>query len=497
MRTLIDTNVFIYREDNQVLAANLSELLKMISSLQMTILVHPKSLEEIGNDKDSRRREIALSKIRAYLTLESPPLPDLDKDYSDLVGSLLGSAESVDNLLLYSLYRSAVDYLITEDRQLLRAAGVVGLQNRALSIDSAVRLFTKWSANKEIPRPPALVDIPVHNLRISDPIFSQLKGNYSEFEEWFRKVSAQGRRCWVYFNQDRTIGALLIYKIEQEAVDCNPPLPVKRRLKLSTLVVTYRGYKIGELFVKLAVHHAITNDCEEAYLTHFTVPGDQLVTLLTDYGFEKVGRNQRGEDVFLKPIFPSKELIRHASPAEVSQRYYPAFCDSMRVGKFIIPIRPEYHQRLFVDYRNRQTTLGEYQGEFIVEGNTIKKAYICNSGNRTLARGDIVLFYRSVDLQEITSLGVVENVYRIRDVRQILKLVEKRTVYSIDEIKRLLKRRTLTILFNWHFHLPRPIGITKLHEIGIFAPQSIVKIAESQYQEIKELGDLDRRFAFD
>ena len=497
MRTLIDTNIFIYREDNQLLAANLSELLRVMSRLQMAILVHPKSLEEIGNDKDMRRREIALSKISAYLTLESPPQPGPDKQYSETVGPLLGGAESADSSLLYALYRSAVDYLVTEDRQLLRAAAVIGLQDRALSIDSALRLFGKWGVSEEIPRPPALEDLPVHNLRLGDPIFHQLKRDYLEFEDWFRKISAQGRRCWVYFNQDKTIGALLIYKVERESIDSDPPLPARRRLKLSTLVVTYRGYKIGELFVKLAVHYAIRNDCEEIYLTHFTEPNDQLVSLLADYGFSRVGQNRRGEEVYLKPIFPSRELVRRASPAEISQKYYPAFCDSKKVSKFIIPIRPAYHQRLFVDYPNRQTTLGEYQGEFIVEGNTIKKAYICNSGNRTLGRGDVVLFYRSVDLQEMTSLGVVENVYRLRDIRQILKLVEKRTVYSIDEIERLLKKRTLTILFNWHFHLPRPIGITELHEIGIFAPQSIVKITETQYKEIKVMSDIDRRFALD
>lgn len=497
LRTLIDTNIFIYREYNQVLAANLSELLRVLGQMRMEILVHPQSVEEVRNDNDAKRREVAMSKIGAYLVLESPPRADSDTEFSELIGSVLGPIGRVDVALLYALYRDAVDYLVTEDRELLRTAGRIELGNRALSIDGAVALFSKWTTNRDVPRPPALQDLPVHNLRLTDPIFFQLRKDYGEFETWFRKVSAQGRKCWVYFNQDNSIGAVLIYKLEQEPINAEPPLPEKRRLKISTLVVTNRGHKVGELFVKLAIHYAIRNECEEVYLTHLTTSNDQLVDLLASYGFRQAGMNSRGESILLKETLPSRESLRVVSPAVVSQEYYPSFCDSKKVGKYIIPIRPEYHQRLFVDYPDRQTTLGEHIGEFIVEGNTIKKAYLCNSKNRTMSRGDLILFYRSVDLRQLTSIGVVESVYRLRSLETTVKLVQRRTVYSIDEIRRMLRKPTLVILFNWHFHLPQPVSAKRLNALGIFVPQSIVKITDPQYEEIKRQSNIDRRFAFD
>jgi len=424
-------------------------------------------------------------------------MPESDQHFLELAGIAPEAVKGVAAALLYAVYRDAVDYLITEDRELRNLARRLGVHKRVLSIYQALELVSRWAANKDIPRPPALEDLPVHNLRLSDPIFAQLRKEYTEFDSWFQRVTTEGRRCCVYFNTDKTIGALLIRKLESESIELASPLPEKKRLKISTLVVTHRGYKIGELFLKLAIHYAIRNDCEEVYLSHFVSADDPLVSLLASYGFQQIATNRRSEGIFLKELYPNRVLMRSVSPSEVSQKFYPNFCDSRKVNKFIVPIRPEYHQRLFVDYPNRQTTLGEYSGEFIVEGNTIKKAYVSNSRNRTLSRGDVLLFYRSVDTHQITTLGVVESVYRVRDLETVLELVQKRTVYSIDELQEMFRLPTIVILFTWHFHLQQPVGITRLHTIGIFAPQSLVKITESQFEEIKRMSGIDRRFTLD
>ena len=52
MRVLLDTNIFIYREDYNVLSPNLSDLLKLFSSIKIEILVHPDSVDEINRDKN-------------------------------------------------------------------------------------------------------------------------------------------------------------------------------------------------------------------------------------------------------------------------------------------------------------------------------------------------------------------------------------------------------------------------------------------------------------
>src|SRR5207249_1282498 len=157
--------------------------------------------------------------------------------------------------------------------------------------------------------------------------------------------------------------------------------------------------------------------------------------------FERVANNARGEVVFAKDLRPDSRKLSILHPVEVSQKYYPIFRDSRPIKKYLVPIRPEFHEKLFVDYSTRQTTLPEYRAQFIVEGNTIKKAYLCNSNNRTVSKGDIMLFYRSGDYQELTSIGVAESVYvNLRRAEEIAKIVGKRTVYSSSEIEEMLQR---------------------------------------------------------
>ena len=294
------------------------------------------------------------------------------------------------------------------------------ISDRVLCVDEGIDVFGKELLKEEVVKPPALKEDAVHNLDLSDPIFNSLKKEYgeSEFSNWFRKSSREGRKCWVHYRIDSSIGALLIRKIENEAIKSIPPLPAKKRLKIATLKVTHVGYKIGELLVKLAIDHSIKNNIDEIYLTHFTNP----------------------------------------------------------------------------DYKTRQTSLLEHAGEFIVEGNTIKKAYLSNSRIGTLSPGDILLFYRTVD-SEITSLGVIEKVlYELQDKDEIFRNVKKRTVYSMKEFEKMAKKPTLIILFNWHFHLPNQLKLKDLKTMGVSAPQSIAQISDEKYLQIKMRGGIDERF---
>ncbi len=351
--------------------------------------------------------------------------------------------------------------------------------------------------HKKVRHPPALTEEFVYNLNPKDPFFDSLKDDYPEFENWFSKISKEGRKCWVHFKEDGNLGAVLIYKIENEPIDSTPSFPAKNRLKISTFKVERLGYKIGELFIKLSVEYSIKNNLVEIYLTHFTTPDDHLVELINEYGFYKVARNNGGEDVYLKELLPDREKLGSLRPVEVSKNFWPNFYDGSRINKFIIPIRPKYHERLFTEHKRRQITLPELSGEFITEGNAIKKAYLCHSKITTISPGDILLFYRSQDRHEITSLGVVETVHPgLSDKEKIMKLVRNRTVYSVEEIEVMIKKPTMAILFTWHFHLPAPLALEELKRMEVLmgAPQSIVKISHDQYLRIKNRGGVDERF---
>ena len=459
MRILIDTNIFIGRENDHVLSYELQALLKILNSKKIEILIHPKSFEEIKRDSNISRKNITLSKLNTYPILEHFPDQNKDYDFLTAVGVPSKINDEIDNAILYSVYKDAVDFLITEDKGIHKKSIRLDISDRVLCVEEGIDVFEKELLKEEVVRPPALKEDAVHNLNLSDPIFDSLKKEYGELEftNWFRKSSREGRKCWVHCRTDGSIGALLIRKIENEAIKSIPPLPAKKRLKIATLKVSHVGNKIGELFVKLAIDYAIKNNIDEIYLTHFTnTDNDYLVDLITEYGFYKAAIKDDGEEIFVKELLVDKDKIASMRPLEISNMFYPSLYDGDEVNKFLVPIVPKYHRRLFTDYKGRQTSLLEHAGEFIVEGNTIKKAYLSNSRIGNLSPGDILLFYRTVD-SEITSLGVVEKVlFGLQDENEIFRNVRKRTVYSMEEIESMAKKPTLVILFKWHFHLPNP-----------------------------------------
>ncbi|NOZ76631.1 MAG: hypothetical protein GXO65_02935, partial [Euryarchaeota archaeon] len=254
----------------------------------MQTLIHPNSVEEIEKDSNEKRKEIALSKIGTYQLLESPPDQNKDQEFLAIVGLPSNPHDEIDNAIIYSVYRNAVDFLITEDTGIHKKAVKLNIKDRVLSIDDSLAFFEKSLPDVRVGRPPALKEDLVYNLDINDPIFDTLKKEYPDFEEWFAKISREGRKCWVHRRDDNSIGALLILKPENEPIDSIPPIPQKSRLKICTLIATFLGRKIGELFIRLSIEYAVKNNLSEMYLTHFTKQEDRLVDLISEYGFNKV-----------------------------------------------------------------------------------------------------------------------------------------------------------------------------------------------------------------
>lgn len=367
-----------------------------------------------------------------------------------------------------------------------------------MSVEEGVTLFAKTTQNNGVAGAPVLTYLPADTLDLDDPFFDSLKEDYEEFSRWWKKISREGRKCWVYFDDDAAIGALLMYKFEDEAVELASAqaLPRKKRVKINTLKVSQLGYKVGELFIKLSVSYAQKNEVSEIYLTHYTKDQDALVSLIEEYGFKYAGLNPRGEEVFLKRLFPDKTELQALSAAEISKQFWPTFCDGNNVSKFIVPIRPEYHLRLFKE-GEEQTLLPEHAGEFITQRNTIGKAYLSHARTKKMSSGDILLFYRSRDQHEITTLGVVEKVsLGLEEADEIQKLVGKRSVYSIEEIEFIALRPTTVILFSWHLHLRTPVNLNELKRNKILkaAPQTVTRISHEKYLNLKIASGIDERF---
>ena len=189
MRIIIDTNIFIYRENNHILTDELQHLLKILNSSQTNeILIHPKMLEEIKRDLNENRKKISISKLNTYPLLESPPDPKKDNFFSSIVGMPSKVNDEVDNAILYSVYKNAVDFLITEDINIHKKSIRLDIEDRVLCIEEGIRIFEKDISKQEVIRPPALKEDFIYNIDINDPIFQSLKEEYEEFNNWFNKT---------------------------------------------------------------------------------------------------------------------------------------------------------------------------------------------------------------------------------------------------------------------------------------------------------------------
>ena len=121
-RLLFDTNIFISREDNRVVPGDLQALLRTLNNLNVQVVLHPLSVEDVGRDRDSERRAINLSKIDVYASLDSPPSIAGDTPFLSVVGIPHRHNDVVDNELLYAVYRNAVHLMVTEDAGIKRKA---------------------------------------------------------------------------------------------------------------------------------------------------------------------------------------------------------------------------------------------------------------------------------------------------------------------------------------------------------------------------------------
>ena len=490
MKVIFDTNILIHIEDPKELPKNLQDLLKILREHGHQIFIHPASLSDINNDPDEQRKNIILSKLRGYPPIESPP--KVTGSFLSKVRKPSSSNDEIDNEILFAIYKNAADFLVTADLGLQKNASKLNLEDRVLSIDSALGYLESLYARK-VPKHALLQEVPLFNIDVDDPFFDSLKEDYvdSDFRKWFKEKSIEGRKCWVY-HEDEMIKALLMLKEENEPIETSPPIPAGRRLKIATLKVELSGFKLGELFLKMAFQYCISNQIFETYLTHFRKEDDILINLIENYGFESVGfLKKNNEEVFLKKIIPIEEKV---SAVEISKKCYPSLRDSQDVKKFLVPIIPEYHDRLFPEFRQRQMKLTDYS-EINIPGNAIKKAYLSHSKIKKIRAGDILLFYRSHDLKAVTAICVVDQEpLHTEEAEEVVRIVGKRTVYLDREIKEMTQKPVLVSMFRHHLFLPEPLYLDFLRKHNIPVPQSIIEISHNQYLAIKEGGKLDERF---
>lgn len=498
MQILIDTNILIHLEDNKIVDDKFSRFYRCAISNNCKILYHPLAIpEDLQKDTNIQRREITLSKLKKYEPLQDYAQPT--NEFLSLVKNA-NSHDTIDNLQLFQLYKGYVDYFVTEDQGIHQNAKKVNIDNSVLTVGEIEKVLNeKYTIT--IPSHPILLEQSIRAIsnKFSSPFFDSLRSDYAGFDQWLDKCVKKNRKCYT-LQVDDEIRALLIYNVEQvedhKIEDIFEPV-----LKICTLKVadTAFGIKLGELFLQKMFEYCIKQRINYLYITSYERQ-THLINLLTSFGFEKQRfMNSAGveEMRMIKCMNPTIIATLNKSNIQVIHPYYH---DNSTVGKYVIPIRPEYYSTLFKDGRFREPTLFDRTEDSLneIQGNTIIKAYISNSRQISLKQGDLLFFYASHSQQLIEPIGILESIQVVKDKDTLWQLVQKKTVFTPEQLEEMLDKsgKLNVIIFRLITYLKNPITLTKIKNIRSFKNkiQTITHLTEDDYKQLKNAGYFDGRY---
>lgn len=492
MRFLLDTNILLPLEDSQIpLIGSLANFVRLAHEHGHQLVYHPASEDDIQRDTNQARRVETLARLRQYTRLQ-------DRLPCPWNTSNTNQNDAADNEILYALGCEAAHALVTQDRGIHDKARAIGLGNRVYTIQTAEDWLRRLHEQVSV-HLPNVDEVSLYSLTplLGSEFFDSLRSGYLGFDNWFRESARRNTKAWVSWEQSGTLGAICIFKQQTDQTITQEGLILPgAALKLCTFKVgaAVQGKKIGELFLKAAFRYATANNLEHIFIHGDVDQHHFLFGLLKDFGFIHAGSHpgSDGRDAVYVKKHPVQAPVDNDLQAfEYLRRYFPHFRDGNSVGKFIVPIRPEYHRILFADYDspvNRQMTLFLPSNS---AGNAIKLAYLCHSQTKGVKPGDVVLFYRSEDERAITSLGVVEDYQTLRDAPEIARLVSRRTVYSMQDIEGMARKPTKVMLFRLVRHFKSPPSHDWLLNNHIISGniQSIRTLSADAYNNILAYAD--------
>ena len=341
-------------------------------------------------------------------------------------------------------------------------------------------------------------------LSLKDPFFTSLKDDYEGFEDWFYRKN----ECEAYIQRkdNGELEAFLYLKIEEGVVtDVEPNLSGDRHLKVGTFKIDAHNTKLGEYFIQRIMRVAVFNQVNDVYVTIFE-KHKGLVSLLTRYGFEKIGikgNPTNPESVYIKSIPPllGDDLCK----------CYP-FIRTKGKNKYILSIYPEYHTPLFPDsildteQRDRDALIRD-----VSHTNSIHKIYLCKmDAVDQLEPGDILVIYRTNDGEGpayyrsvATSICVVEEVRRPGNFDNLAEFISYTNAYSIFNRKTLTafynNRKTVVVKMTYNAAFNHRLINKELVEDVKLAPSywGFFKLTDEQFKDIITRGRIDESLIVD
>jgi len=335
---------------------------------------------------------------------------------------------------------------------------------------------------------------------LQDSFFDSLKRDYPEFCDWFSSKSRLGEETLVY-NDDIGIGAFLYLKEEDEPIELvDEIIPKCKRIKIGTLRLSerQRGIRLGEGAVGVALWKWQEKAVDEIYVTIFE-KHLELINLLERFGFLCIGKNDRGECVYLK----DRKKIDYSTPYTSFPFITPNFT---KAG--VIPILESFHDRLF-PYSELMGNNKEI--EEITAGNGVTKVYVGTPWTTTHYEvGEPVAIYRKFEgdfgktfKSVVTSFGTITKKIVIKKSGKIimslndyLKNAGNKTVFTREELTNIymknLNVEILELIYNGFFGKGHNVNHKSLYTKGLFSAHPYkINYTKDEFIKILEMGDVN------
>ena len=506
MRILLDTNIVINRETSPSPNYSIGHLYHWISKLKYDILIHQYTVEEILKYSTDTNQSLLQTKIDAYEVLASVIEPSAEF-LNKLPLPSRGSNDDIDNCLIFEVYNNRVDLLITEDRQMIYKANVLGIQDRVLTINQFITRVTNENPTLIKYDVLSVTKVKFADVNHADTFFDNFRDNYDGFDNWFLRKSNED--AYICKDSSGTMLGFLYLKLEDESEpyhDMEPLFQPQRRLKIGTFKVESTGFRLGERFIKIIFDNAIQLKVKEIYVTMFEEQKELIALrdLLRRWGFIDYGiKNTRNG----KEIVLLKHLNKY-DPHKTPKENYPNVLYTKK--KLFMPIMPEYHTKLFPDSILKTEESGDFIDQ-IAYRYALQKVYISWTTVANNAQpGDLVLFYRMGDegtnkkySSVVSTIGVVESIISHFDNREdFLSHCQNRSVFTLDDlnsfwnnewrqrnmkvmkflfVKNLKKRPTLEVLWEEEI-IPPPNGPRQFTEMSDVHFNLLLERSETTYE---------------
>lgn len=443
-RFLLDTNIIIQRESDNNYCSEISYVYKSIDNFHGKKLYHSITEKELSEYKDENIKNLMITKLKSYEKLSEIKIED---DYFKRIVSSFGDDlnSQNDNEILYQAYSGRVDFLITEDREIIRKAKLLYLQDRVMSSNTFLTKIEKQNPSLISYDALSVSLVEIGTLDFKDPFFDSLREDYGgiAFDNWLTKKAES--KAYVFKNNEGIQGFLYLKQEDEKEnySDFIPQLPPKKRLKVGTFKIKSTGIRLGERFLKIIFDNALKYNVEEVYVTMFKDKREEVVNLkklMEEWGFVEKGNKKNGEIFLIKDI---KNYDKEKNP----KFNYPMVNEKNLIS--YLPINMKFHTKLFPDLhlKNENATFFDSACSYAIE-----KIYVTAWNNVDLTPGSLLCVYYMADYNKkyrssVTGICILNEVIKTFSPDDLVKICKNRSVFTESELKELyIKRKYTTVI---------------------------------------------------